>query len=1401
MNVRSGSAWARSRIVTVILAAIMLVVIGLPFFPNSDQIDPIYHVAGDVSNSGIQRLEDVADIHVIGIDNQGSRSGLGSSMGLKDIDGDGIDDLYFGYGLLPGNSGLVAFKGGEEHIKGIVDLEETDPDLSYNIQPSMWLDTGDMDADGDLDLVLGGYHGSGMIYRREGEDLLPVQSIMAGGPDNPLNYQYTDHVIMDDLDNDGRDEVISGYFYNNPNTRTPPPHQVNILWGTGERTTLQRGRSWFFGSSMATGDIDGDGNKDLAIGGYNWYDLDRNMEQTGSVLLFFNISRLKETATFDPREVSDCWIQGSSVEDFFGYSIELKDINRDGKDDIIVGSPGSDDPVTNEYNTGAIHVFYGDVESSFPKNMYSNGGADQIIYGSTGKYEGDPDYNGDKIGRVFEVADIDGDLEYELVVAIPGKHTPGNEMHDGLNAGAVTIHETKDAFPSVGGYVKLRYPSRTFTVEGNDPIDSTGWQVATGDINDDNVSDILISVPGGDGIDNSRVQCGEVFLVLGNALRVEGFKISGEGFLDGVIIPSEGTISLNTTFSHSKGPDLVEETILTLDPEGGSIELIMDKSVCRIQNDPWDSIKIEDFSTGQKGYMGWMKCELSVRLNIPIKGQFDIGIVLREKNGSNITYFVDSPASVSKSLKWGGGPSFFVDGIRSDHENSWIKEEAIVDIKELSILNKAGDIPFRRGDVGIILKNGQGEVIRSTFREGVDLSFASDELKLGVPWIEPVLNDITFPPGYPEEQLPDLPNSFSIDLRLDDAPPLPPSDLLIFGPTGSSPELISPGDVDLLINSTFEEEMDPNGSGLDRFEVSIDSGPFEPVMEAGGLLGVYYKSRRFTDPCFQRIDDEITFDWGKFGPDPNLGIHYNDFSVMWRGWFKSPWDFPFNFRLNGYGMARLEVDGQEIIPWSEISKTRTSTTLNFEKDTIHAIMIQFRNDPVLLDTAIELKWLEEDGRFWPVGSSNLFSPSNRTTIHPEEDQDNIVIHARSVDMVGHISEESNIFGRRDANGPSFDPYNIPQWTATDRPILNIRISDRSSDGGLGIGVDPYSIMYRTVTIGGMETSWTKVRGKDVGSILDVSFIPELSAGFRGSIQMKAMDLFGNSALSQGFPLNVDSDPPKLELQGTGKYLLTGSNDIELTVRIKDPGGSGLDGNTVEARYSKKGYLEWSDWRSFGGGLDGNDVLVSDSLPLIESSYSLEFRAKDLVGNMGTTGEIKVTIEVLVEDLPPIPVIASPKNGSGFRLGEPVYLDATGTTDDGISGSELKISWFSNISGHISSGGKGKVYLEKGFHRITLYVDDGLPGHNTSAFVDIEVYDPSDNTTIDGDDGEDSNSDENGERDLTWMILLVILSVLGVIGGVAFMIIRKRKEEEIMIGFVSRSSDDTNMDKHEENDDH
>ncbi|MGW5497101.1 FG-GAP-like repeat-containing protein [Streptomyces olivaceoviridis] len=114
--------------------------------------------------------------------------------------------------------------------------------------------------------------------------------------------------------------------------------------GTGETDDL-------FGSSVSTGDINGDGYTDVAVGAPG-EDLGKFNEAGAVTVLFGSASGLTtkgaKTWTQDTEGVPG----GSEAWDQFGQSVRLTDINKNGKADLVVGAGG-------ENGYGAVTVLRG----------------------------------------------------------------------------------------------------------------------------------------------------------------------------------------------------------------------------------------------------------------------------------------------------------------------------------------------------------------------------------------------------------------------------------------------------------------------------------------------------------------------------------------------------------------------------------------------------------------------------------------------------------------------------------------------------------------------------------------------------------------------------------------------------------------------------------------------------------------------------------------------------------------------------------------------------------------------------------------------------------------------------------------------------------------------------------
>ncbi|MDY0001754.1 MAG: FG-GAP-like repeat-containing protein [Polyangia bacterium] len=263
------------------------------------------------------------------------------------------------------------------------------------------------------------------------------------------------------------------------------------------------------GGALLAADLDGDGKDELAIGFSEGLGSTPGSGASGKVIVknwplvgapsFGDPSR--DHATFEPSGDSVSWL---------GASLATGDLDGDGILDLVAGAP------IRGQGAGAAYLLHGGIGNAVPPKPASNYILSVDSPSSLGQYQAilglqatTAELPGDRFGYAVAAADLDGDGLSDLVVSAPGRSTAERDSF-----GEVYIFRGGDDLGSrlVGNLTELP----RVTLQASRPGTRLGVSLATGDLDGDGVSDLIM------GSDTSSVtadcgfdHCGGVFVLFG----------------------------------------------------------------------------------------------------------------------------------------------------------------------------------------------------------------------------------------------------------------------------------------------------------------------------------------------------------------------------------------------------------------------------------------------------------------------------------------------------------------------------------------------------------------------------------------------------------------------------------------------------------------------------------------------------------------------------------------------------------------------------------------------------------------------------------------------------------------------------------------------------------------------
>ncbi len=341
------------------------------------------------------------------------------------------------------------------------------------------LSLGDLDGDGNLDILAGSNYGNsynGAVYAVDGSayasyggaiDNYDFLSVQGGGY---YNFFGTMGPQQGDVDGDGSADLFAAgsdyysYYYSGS-------YAAGLFYGgasLGGDLALGDADIVFTDTSgynivraLSHLDVDGDGLADLFYGdpmgsmGYGY--------SCGFVNAFLG-SSLGSSASLSLASDSDIYWWGSDSYDYLGTSLGGGDLDGDGYDDLLLAADGTNEG--GQYS-GSVFVIYGDVSSVSTdevENVY-----DTQFYGAAiSGYLGDP--------AVPQVADFDANGNADLVVSSAYQEEVYVFLDAAIFRGDVSV------------------ASADITIAG-DGADYFGQQLASGDLDGDGHDELLVGAP------------------------------------------------------------------------------------------------------------------------------------------------------------------------------------------------------------------------------------------------------------------------------------------------------------------------------------------------------------------------------------------------------------------------------------------------------------------------------------------------------------------------------------------------------------------------------------------------------------------------------------------------------------------------------------------------------------------------------------------------------------------------------------------------------------------------------------------------------------------------------------------------------------------------------------------
>ncbi|MFI8835396.1 VCBS repeat-containing protein [Streptomyces afghaniensis] len=383
---------------------------------------------------------------------------FGADSAYADFNGDGYDDLAVSSPLEDVGSdkdggGVAVLWGSAQGITG-KGVSIADPAPTKHDRWGRNLAAGDFDGDGKADLAVGttsnvvyvhkgGISASGTAVKGRYSVKAPIQA--SGDGSGPLN------LTAGDVNGDHRTDLVVDGF----ETATGQYWNANyLLLGTGSGLSAADARPLKAGVITGIGDINGDGYGDI-VTGMHWNRTDDDgvsfpeASDGGKVWVTYGAPAGVGSTTGITQNTGN--VPGSSERnDYFGYELDLGDINGDGYQDLVVGVAGEN--IGSVADAGQLVVLYGSASG------IDTSTGTQSFAQSTAGVPGS-DEKGDFLGTDVKLDDVTGDGRADLMAGSYENDGNGAVLYLPSSGTKITATGSRTVSPSSSGVSTTGYPN------------------------------------------------------------------------------------------------------------------------------------------------------------------------------------------------------------------------------------------------------------------------------------------------------------------------------------------------------------------------------------------------------------------------------------------------------------------------------------------------------------------------------------------------------------------------------------------------------------------------------------------------------------------------------------------------------------------------------------------------------------------------------------------------------------------------------------------------------------------------------------------------------------------------------------------------------------------------------